>query len=129
MVWFQKREQLEAERAFKRNGLTADWMEEVNTNNYGVVIMPPDVLFGRGKMIVDHPGNAQFRLLIDYYMEKYEMSNIQEKTCIAEIIIKFIRNKTGRFLRKVGDNWVEVDHETARNKVAHAFRNRRRLYK
>jgi hypothetical protein len=88
-------------------------------------IFPADVLFGRGK-IVEHPGNVRFRQLVDYYTDKYEISGKMEKTCIAEIVIQMVKENSGRFLKRdnAGD-WVEVDHATARNKVAHAFRNRR----
>lgn len=89
---------------------------------------PNDVLFGRGKTVVDHPGNAKFRRLVDVYMRKYEEAERLEKTCIAEAIVQMIMETDGRFLKKEpGSDWQEVDGPAARKKVAHAFRNRRKL--
>ena len=89
---------------------------------------PNDVLFGRGKAVVDHPGNTKFRRLVDVYMRKYLEAERLEKTCIAEAIVQMIKESSGRFLKKEpGSNWEEVDGPEARKKVAHAFRNRRQL--
>ena len=88
-----------------------------------------DVLFGRGKYVVDHPGNMKFRRLVDVYMHKYEEAERLEKTCIAEAIVQMIQESNGRFLKKEpGSDWEEVDGPAARKKVAHAFRNRRKLH-
>jgi len=92
-------------------------------------IHPHDVLFGRGKYVVDHPGNLKFRRLVDVYMRKYEEAERLEKTCIAEAIVQMIQESNGRFLKKEpGCEWEEVDGPAARKKVAHAFRNRRKLH-
>jgi len=92
-------------------------------------IHPHDVLFGRGKYVVDHPGNMKFRRLVDVYMHKYEEAERLEKTCIAEAIVQMIQESNGRFLKKEpGSDWEEVDGPAARKKVAHAFRNRRKLH-
>lgn len=89
---------------------------------------PNDVLFGRGKAVVDHRGNTKFRRLVDAYMPKYLEAERFEKTCIAEAIVQMIKESNGRFLKKEpGSNWEEVDGPEARKKVAHAFRNRRQL--
>jgi hypothetical protein len=124
MLWLQRRRKIEAKRASITGEEGA--IEKDTFSNARMRIFPVDVLFGRGK-IVTHPGNARFRQLIDYYMEKYEISSKLEKTCIAEIVVQMVKETSGRFLKRgvnAGD-WVEVDHATARNKVAHAFRNRR----
>ena len=92
-------------------------------------IHPHDVLFGRGKYVVDHPGNMKFRRLVDVYMHKYEEAERLEKTCIAEAIVQMIQEDNGRFLKKEpGSDWEQVDGPAARKKVAHAFRNRRKLH-
>jgi hypothetical protein len=88
-----------------------------------------DVLFGRGKTVVEHPGNTRFRQVVDVYMNQYEAAGRLEKTCIAEIIVRMVKDSSGRFLkREDGGEWEEVDDATARKKVAHAFRNRRKLH-
>jgi hypothetical protein len=95
----------------------------------GLTPRPDDVLFGRGKMVVEHPGNTRFRQVVDLYMSKYEASGRLEKTCIAEIIVRMVKENFGCFLKKDdGGDWEEVNDATARKKVAHAFRNRRKLH-
>lgn len=107
-------------------------------------VRPNDVLLGRGKVLADFSGNVKYRRLVDSYMSQYLESNKMEKTCIAEVIVQVVQESLGRFLipqkgvsaassshtmdiYSHGMLWEEVDHATARNKVAHAFRNRRNL--
>lgn len=97
-------------------------------SNGSFAIRDTDVLFGRGKTVVEHPGNLDFRNLVGKRMEEYEAASRLEKTCMTETIVQMIKNKDGRFLKRDdGGGWEEVDDETARKKVAHAFRNRRKL--
>eukprot|EP00934_Nitzschia_sp_Nitz4_P002635 Nitzschia sp. Nitz4//scaffold95_size97785//45877//47543//NITZ4_004667-RA/size97785-augustus-gene-0.107-mRNA-1//-1//CDS//3329560472//2625//frame0 len=87
-----------------------------------------DVLLGRGRHAMDHEGNTKFRKLVDVYMSKYEAADRFEKTCIAEAIVHIIQDSNGRFLKRGLDSaLVEVDGTEARKKVAHAFRNRRKM--
>jgi hypothetical protein len=107
-------------------------------------VRPNDVLLGRGKVLADYPGHVKYRRLVDAYMSQYLESNKIEKTCIAEVIVQVVQESSGRFLipqkgvttasssptveiYSHGMLWEEVDHATARNKVAHDFRNRRHL--
>jgi hypothetical protein len=100
-----------------------------------------DVLFGKEKSVVNHPGNTRFRQLIDMYLPSYESAPRGEKTRITKAIVEHIQSSSGRFLKRgpsTADNnrdtstvsidlgWVEVDAETAYDKITHAFRNRRK---
>ena len=89
-------------------------------------IRDTDVLFGRGRGMSKHPGNARFRKLVDQHVPQYERAGKYEKTSIAENIVNIIKQSDGRFLRlgKSGE-WESVSDEAARNKVSHAFRARR----
>jgi hypothetical protein len=91
-----------------------------------------DVLFGRGK-VKDHYGNIHLHQLINMKQDRYEAAERWEKTIIAEEIVSIIRDRGGRFLKpsknKAGQSWIEVDAETAREKVSHTFRSRRPKYK
>ena len=89
-------------------------------------IRDTDVLFGRGRGMSKHPGNARFRKLVDQHVPQYEKAGKYEKTSIAENIVNIIKQSDGRFLRlgKSGE-WESVSDEAARNKVSHAFRARR----
>jgi hypothetical protein len=100
-----------------------------------------DVLFGKEKRVVNHPGNTRFRQLIDMYLASYESAPRGEKTRITKTIVEHIHSSSGRFLKRGpsttdGENsdnnntadrgWIEVDTETAYDKITHAFRNRRK---
>lgn len=94
-------------------------------------IRPTDVLFGRGKAVVEHTGNAKFRRLVDVYMRKYEEAERLEKICISEAVVQMVNETNGRFLKREpgsDSEWEEVDGPVARKKVAHAFRNRRKYH-
>lgn len=41
------------------------------------------------------------------------------------MIIKMVKEATGRFLKDDGDGWVEVDDNKVRAKVSHSFRTLR----
>lgn len=95
----------------------------------GLLPTPGDILFGRGRKVRDHPGNARFLNLVDHYMAKYESAGRVDKACIAEIIVRMIKDAGCRFLKKDElEVWGEVADSEARKKVAHAFRNRRKLH-
>lgn len=104
----------------------ASSLDSVTSSSF--VIQPNDVLFGRGKTVVEHPGNIRFRKIVGMQMDQYEAASRLEKTCITEKIVQTIHESDGRFLKRdVGGDWEEVDQETARKKVGHAFRNRRKF--
>lgn len=90
-------------------------LESVTSSSF--VIQPNDVLFGRGKTVVEHPGNLRFRKIVGMQMEQYEAASRLEKTCITEKIVQTIQESDGRFLKRdVGGDWEEVDQETADRK-------------
>eukprot|EP00980_Cylindrotheca_fusiformis_P015320 scaffold4282_cov112-Cylindrotheca_fusiformis.AAC.3 len=105
-------------------------IEFINPHIGGSLVPSPgDILFGRGRKVRDHPGNARFLQLIDHYMTNYEKAGRVDKACIAEILVRMIKDTGCRFLKKdQNDAWGEVEDSEARKKVAHAFRNRRKLH-
>jgi hypothetical protein len=104
-------------------------IEEVELRN-------DDVLLGKEKKMVNHPGNIRFRQLIDIYIGSYESAPRGEKGHITKLIVDQVRSSNGRFLRREKggggrdgkDAWVVVDDETAHDKITHAFRNRRKYH-
>ncbi len=84
-----------------------------------------DVLFGRGKNTREHTGNLRALHLCEMVRPQYEAASKFEKTAIAERIVHAIRDSHGRFLKWEEDGWVEVDTETAREKISHFFRHYR----
>jgi hypothetical protein len=107
----------------------------------GMILTPraDDVLFGRSKISVDHPGNVRFKQLVEMNLDVYynPSSSRITKAQIARMIVKTMTEAGGRFLRKVPSQasdtvtgseveyWFEVDSREAQSKVAHQFRNRR----
>ena len=86
-----------------------------------------DVLLGRGKGALFHPGNIQFRKMIDSYADAYDQADKKEKTRITNEIVYAVK-KFGRFLDADGaEGWKEANDKTARLKVSHAFRTRRAM--
>ena len=100
----------------------------ISSADEDITFHPNDVLFGRGKSVVEHDGNSRFRNLVSEYAEEFDKASRHEKTLLTETIVHQIKMSGARFLKRDdGGEWEEVDHETARKKVAHAFRNRRKV--
>jgi len=86
-----------------------------------------DVLLGRGKACYAHVGNIRLRNIVIERTHLYEGAGFAVKQKVSDEVVALIRSKGGRFLKDDGTGWVEVDDETARKKVSHAFRTFRGL--
>ncbi len=87
-----------------------------------------DVLLGRGKGFYQHTGNIRFRYWIESRSRQYDQATTSaEKKRITMEVIQLVREGGGRFLRDEKCGWIEVNDETARQKVAHVFRSLRVL--
>ena len=75
-----------------------------NNNNNNNTIKPHsnDVLSGRGGRINSHPGNIQYRKLVESYKHTYlnPQTKKMEKSRIASKIVEQIREIGGRFLKE-----------------------------
>jgi hypothetical protein len=94
--------------------------------------LPSDVMLGRGRAFLRHPGNQRLNTVVKLNINRYlNAANRNEKTSITEEIVHIIQtygSPPGRFLRykpKSG-GWYEVDDEEARVKVSHTVRYRRK---
>mmetsp|Transcript_17565 Transcript_17565/g.43226 ORF Transcript_17565/g.43226 Transcript_17565/m.43226 type:complete len:462 (+) Transcript_17565:1701-3086(+) len=86
-----------------------------------------DVLFGRSTKVRSHTGNLRALHLVNLWQARYDGApNRARKAEISERIVGIIRESQGRFLKWEETGWVEVDDETARDKIGHYFRNQRR---
>lgn len=85
-----------------------------------------DVLSGRGGGTNLHQGNRQFRDLINLYRRDYLKARKNDKPAISRSIVNSIREKTGRFLKKVEKSglWFEIGDDAAREKTSQALRQR-----
>lgn len=81
-----------------------------------------DVLSGRGGGTNNHPGNKEFRSLVDQYRSEYVLSKKWAKREIARNIVESIRSKGGRFLKKEGSMWRDIGDQKAREKTSQALR-------
>lgn len=113
LEWLEKRKQLDAG--------AADGAERI------IVPGPFDVLVGRGRFIQEHVGNLRYRHIVESRMEKYEQATKRvEKTDLTAEVVKVVNEKGGRFLKQDGGGWIEIDVDSARDKVSHSFRNLRK---
>lgn len=87
-----------------------------------------DVLFGRGRPIMRHPGNVVLRDMLESRLEEYNAAKTKkEKTEIAWEIVRQLKGWSCRFLREDSRGWwVEVSDDVARQKVSIGFRDVRK---
>jgi len=76
-----------------------------------------DILLGRGKGFTSHVGNIQLRKLVMDNLAIYESASYTEKQYVSEGIVRLVHKQGGLFLKEDETWWIEVDGETARNKV------------
>jgi hypothetical protein len=91
-----------------------------------------DVLFGRGRPIMRHPGNAVLRSVVQHKLEEYASAKSKKQTTdVTWDVVRTLKGKFGaRFLKEEniennGLGWIEVSNEIARQKVRIAFRDLR----
>jgi hypothetical protein len=85
-----------------------------------------DILSGRGGGTNLHPGNRNFRDLINLHRKSYLQAKKNEKPAISRSIVKSIRQRGGRFLKKDGKSgvWLEIGDAGAREKTSQALRQK-----
>ena len=74
---------------------------------------------------MDHPGNVKLRKVIDESYQEYEGCHREEKKYMTTKIVATMK-ESSRFLKKEGNDWIEVDDESARLKISHCFRDLRK---
>ncbi|KAG7345161.1 hypothetical protein IV203_032692 [Nitzschia inconspicua] len=86
-----------------------------------------DLLFGRGRPIMRHPGNVLFRNILNSRYQEYNAAPTRkEKTEIAWSIVRQLQQSKCRFLKEADGYWVEVTSDVARQKVSVGFRDIRK---
>jgi hypothetical protein len=127
--WISRRESIEAKNLQAKEEQTTP-SGETNKDDCIDVPRPSDVLMGRTeKLAQSHIGNMRYQFLIDEDQERYDICVTRiDKTIITSAIVMKVKEFGGRFLlRKKGEtNWSEADDSLAREKVANAFRGRRK---
>jgi hypothetical protein len=85
-----------------------------------------DVLSGRGGGTNVHPGNRNFRDLINLHRRAYLKARKNDKPAISRAIVRSVRDSNGRFLKKDEKSglWFEIGDDAAREKTSQALRQR-----
>jgi hypothetical protein len=85
-----------------------------------------DVLSGRGGGTNVHPGNRNFRDLINLHRRAYLKARKNDKPAISRAIVRAIRDNNGKFLKKDEKSglWFEIGDDAAREKTSQALRQR-----
>ncbi|KAL7530020.1 hypothetical protein ACHAXR_003275 [Thalassiosira sp. AJA248-18] len=96
---------------------------------------PNDVICGRGGKANTHPGNISFRSEAKKLRSWYENSSKSEKFTISSLLVDFVRERGGRFLKRNpnsngggggGEDWLEIaDGGEVRKKASQALREGR----
>jgi hypothetical protein len=113
------------------------WIEErkviegsATASEENVIFAPnaQDVLLGRNKSALIHPGNLRYHELVRSNMDRYDAAGEtkHERTAICHEIVLAVKEKGGRFLKQEDVGWICIDDSTAKEKVSTAFRNRRK---
>jgi len=88
-----------------------------------------DVVGGRGKGFINHPGNIDYRRLVVFECDRYIAGSNEEKKRIVSQIINKVKSKNppGRFLNrdKKTDPWTCMDVDKILRKVSHSLREDR----
>lgn len=90
-----------------------------------------DVLCGKNKECLEHPGSKSFREVVDRYVERYQQADSKYmKMEITKEIYTHLSEQSSRFLKynsKTG-LWQELTSSAVRDKIGHALRfaNRRK---
>jgi hypothetical protein len=105
-----------------------------NNNTPSMIECPllNDVIFRSGKSYLSHPGNANFRGLIEQYINAHNEASQDKKIKITWQVIEEVESKSGRFLEydKGLGTWTELTNRSAvRHKIATYFKEYRRKLK
>ena len=87
-----------------------------------------DVLCGKGRSSISHPGNQRFRELIDANRGEYARATRKQKACLANAIVDLIRNAQppGRFLLRDVETgrWYDIGRNRSFEKTSQSLREK-----
>lgn len=89
----------------------------------------PFLLSGRGGATNSHSGNRAFRSLVKRYQDQYLKAKKRDKPAVAAIVVQRIRDKGGRFVKRIDTPtpegrvlWVDIGDDRAKEKTCQALR-------
>ena len=112
-------------RALEEQTSNSSMSTAMDIDALNIVPESQDVLLGRGKGFRNHPGNVRFHKIVQAHEERYESANRLGKQLLSEAVLKLVKEPGSRFLKQDVSGWFVVSDSVARERVAHAFRNRR----
>ena len=106
------------------------WGERCTTSveaSTTTVILPTDIMLGRGPTCYNNPGNRVFRKLVKEHVELYKNeARRREKSALVKMLISKLSTKGYRFLhRSATGTWVEAPTHIVEKKVGHGLRDAR----
>ena len=89
---------------------------------------PSDVICGRGRLCAEHPGNREFRKIVDSHLDSYAKADSKlEKSLLVSAIVNMVRRNSpnGGFLKKNSKTgrFEVVSDRIAREKVGQMLRD------
>ena len=93
-----------------------------------------DIICGRGKKSQKNGGNRRFHDAIAAHKERYQQAERKSvKTQISLDILRHLQTSSpaGRFIKKEGGKWIELEDSSVREKIGQALREmiyRRRVH-
>lgn len=83
-----------------------------------------DILCGKSKECIHHPGSKNFRSIIESYSAKYQqaMTKFEKMTITREIYEMIIEKSRFLKLNEETQTWEEISSESARDKIGHSLR-------
>jgi hypothetical protein len=97
--------------------------------NFITITRPTDVFYMGGNRS-NNGGNDHVRSLVAEWSQTYDSGGTDTKRCLVNGIIDSIHKSGGRFLSQVDGEesaWEAVPLDQVRSKIAHMFRNLRRM--
>lgn len=99
----------------------------MNYNQSQTVATQPteqDILCGRGRSYIKHPGNVKFSILVRSNVQRYtEASSRMKKGIVVASLVDQLLDGGSRFLTKTNaDQWTEMTADQIHQKVGHAIR-------
>mmetsp|Transcript_17573 Transcript_17573/g.29807 ORF Transcript_17573/g.29807 Transcript_17573/m.29807 type:complete len:234 (-) Transcript_17573:128-829(-) len=89
---------------------------------------PSDVICGRGKLCAEHPGNREFRRIVESHLDSYAKADSKlEKSLLVSAIVNMVRGRSqnGGFLKRNSKSgaYEIVSDRIAREKVGQMLRD------
>jgi hypothetical protein len=142
-LWLEERRQIEA-RAVSASLSSPQVLDTLSTPTVSTVTVYPtdsDVLFGRGMTYQYHPGNVQFRQVLEQHFEAYnDATRKEQQELVHQLYRQFAYDMGVRFLKLSscpntkcgghGETWVEeTDKIAVHQKIKYTFRSIRQSYR